>query len=313
MRSQGGGVKFQSVTEVGAPYASYEFYNGQFLIRPPVGAPPEILLGVDQPAHPRLTGSDGQVELTRSDRTDRVVLLAKGLGDTPLNASQLTTGTLPDARLSAQVARRDVANTFVANQRVEAATPRIKVVDTSQPADQRQFQIVGLNQQLVVAVVNDAETAEAGPRPLTLTRTGDAQIGRDLYEKQRAVPLGHWVDISFAAGNFTSNAGSWTVTAGSVGAFAYTLIGQTLTLTLQINPNTVITGTPTYLSVALPAGLVAARPGIGTVVMQNSGWRLGHAIAVAGGSALVLQREDISSFVPGSDFGCYLTVTCAIA
>lgn len=43
-----------------------------------------------------------------------------GAGLTSLNANQLTTGTVPDARLSLNVARRDVANTFTGNQQVNS-------------------------------------------------------------------------------------------------------------------------------------------------------------------------------------------------
>jgi hypothetical protein len=105
LRSRGGAVSFQSLTETGAVYAMYVFSNGGLTIRPETGGIPYIQLSHDvtdtDPSYPQLEGTSHTLTLNRMDRTDRVTLLAKGLGDTPLNADQLASGTVPDARLSA--------------------------------------------------------------------------------------------------------------------------------------------------------------------------------------------------------------------
>jgi len=122
--------------------------------------------------------------------------------------------------------------------------------------------------------------------------------------------LGTWTDVPFTAADFTSNAGSWTVDAGDVTAHAYTVIGQTAVVTLQLALSTAIVGAPAALFVALPAGLTAARPGIGMAALYMNGWQLGHVIAVT--NLLVIQRPDQSAFLDVASFGGYFTVTFAV-
>ena len=65
--------------------------------------------------YPRLRGSADTLTLSRINLTDRVTLLAKGFGDTPLDANQLASGTVPGARLPANVQLKPVAESDVTN------------------------------------------------------------------------------------------------------------------------------------------------------------------------------------------------------
>ena len=125
--------------------------------------------------------------------------------------------------------------------------------------------------------------------------------------------IGQWVDVPFSAANFTSAAGSWTVEAGDVVSYAYTVIGQTLIVEVHLALSTVLTGAGTQLAVHLPPAFVVARQGTGLAVLFNGTWQLGSAIAVPGASHLIVQRADVGAFVNAADFGCSFTVTCSVA
>ena len=178
---------------------------------------------------------------------------------TALDAGTLTTGTLPDARLSANVARRDQANTFTQDQTVGKSVPILKFIDTSQPANQRYFEIAGYNQELLFQSRNDAETVVAGV--FRMTRAGDIFFGRDFYEKSRVNAVGHWIDVPFSAANFGATGGTWTVAAGNISRFSYALIGKTALIQLYVD-GTVIGGTPTSLNLVMPFTLAAGQSGV---------------------------------------------------
>ena len=112
---------------------------------------------------------------------------------TALSASILTTGTLPDARLSANVARRDQANTFLFDQTISRSIPRLQLIETDQPANKRHFEIAVENQVVIFQCLDDASTVAEGA--FSLSRTGHVLVTGDVSEKNRLVPLGHWIDV----------------------------------------------------------------------------------------------------------------------
>lgn len=107
---------------------------------------------------------------------------ATGLGTTPLNATNLTSGSVPDARLSANVALRNVDNSFSADQTInKAATPTVALVNTTHPVDQRRWVVFSRTSGggLSLAPTTDAGTVLA--TPLLLNRDGSAVVGADLF------------------------------------------------------------------------------------------------------------------------------------
>jgi hypothetical protein len=274
---------------------------------------------------------------------DSGVLTASGLGSTPLNASNLTSGTVSDARLSPNVALENVENTFTQNQTISSNTPRFDIIDTSQPVDQRVFELVSYNKELFFQALNDAQTVgESAPIRMTragdvtvannltvgnnltvtgeggnvalktvvntftanqiiscaaapvivwtdqsqpansrvmywvntsqemiliaanddystqtpnihATRTGDVKVWRDLYEKQRSTPLGHWINVPFNAANFISATGAWNV--DSVLINHYTLIGKTLIWSIIASGT--LTASSSTLYIVIPIGQAA--------------------------------------------------------
>jgi hypothetical protein len=173
------------------------------------------------------------------------------------NAGDVTSGTLSDARLSTNVALENVINIFTADQKIEKAGPIITINDTSQPVDLRKFRIFSTAQRLTFDASTDAETSQISP--LVLFRTGDVYVGRDLYEKQRTVPMGHWTTVAYNAANFAGSGSMiWTVEAGDQATFQYALVGKIMFLLLQIISSSVSGTLSNALYVALPATIATA-------------------------------------------------------
>jgi hypothetical protein len=83
------------------------------------------------------------------------------------------------------------------------------------------------------------------------------------------------------AANFSAQAGSWTVSAASQVLLRYTLIGKTLVLHYEI-AETVVSDTPSYLVITLPAGVSAAAEvcvGMHENRDADAAWAVGAAYA----------------------------------
>lgn len=176
-----------------------------------------------------------------------------------LDGSILTTGTIPDARLSANVALRNAANTFTAgSQAISAANPNILLTDTSGTAQNRLATLSGATPALTFATLNDGMGIQTS---LILDRAGGTKSNGDFYEKGRTTPMGHWINVPYSAANFQANGGgTWTVGAGAVVNNAYTLIGKTLFWQLYVawfggGSTLVSPSAGTVLTVAAPPGM----------------------------------------------------------
>jgi hypothetical protein len=143
----------------------------------------------------------------------------------------------------ANAAWTNVANVFTANPQSFAAqdgATQIHIRSTAQPADARLWNVYNAG-NLIIRALNDAGTV-AQANALQLTRAGDAAIGRDVYEKGRVTPMGHWIDVAFSAGNFVY----WTIT--TVRTNRYTLIGKTMIWELSV-VGTVTTAGPQVIAI----------------------------------------------------------------
>jgi len=87
---------------------------------------------------------------------------------------------------------------------------------------------------------------------------------------------GAWITPTFAAGNYTANAGTWTLAAGDVVWNAYRLTGRTLEWAFRL-ATTSVSNAGVVLSAALPGGFTAA----GAVYQQTRSSDNGAAV-VAG-------------------------------
>jgi hypothetical protein len=256
----------------------------------------------------RVTARSGDV-LTITRAQEGSVARAVVVGD--LCVASITAKALQDLETTA--ARTDVANTFVTDQ-VIAGSPygRLLLRDTGQPVDARLFHLINYTQVLTLAAVNDVLSV-ASPG-LAIDRVGNVKVGADLYEKQRTTPIGHWIDIPYNSTNFGAVTGSWTVTAANVSSHAYTLIGKTLMMAVQV-ANTSITGSPAELRVVMPSGVVAAKHTSASAQFLDLGTPLpnGNIQVVPGNTYVSLYRDMASaSFPTSTGFYVLFTITAAI-
>lgn len=112
-----------------------------------------------------ITNVQGQVSMFR----DGSLLAPSGLKTTPLNASQLTAGTIPDARLSTNVALKDQVNTFTQSQAIVTTNALLHLNDTSQPLDGKVWRIIDIG-YLLFQATNDAVTVQQAG--VTINRSG---------------------------------------------------------------------------------------------------------------------------------------------
>jgi hypothetical protein len=102
--------------------------------------------------------------------------------------------------------------------------------------------------------------------------TGSVTASTGLYERGRTPAVGEWTTPAFEAGNFSANGSmTWTVEAGDVVTYQYTVIGKTMTLNFFI-ASTVIGGTiNNTLKIAIPGGYAAAKRSIGSGIFYDDG------------------------------------------
>jgi hypothetical protein len=106
-RVRGGGFSAEIVDEIGRLRTSWSLGDGRLAIRMFDPYPTSLAFQRlnDVQSMPTLVSypNTDALELRRYDNASRSVFLASGFGDTPLDASQLLSGALPDARLSINV------------------------------------------------------------------------------------------------------------------------------------------------------------------------------------------------------------------
>ena len=202
-------------------------------------------------------GADVVAAIDGSVITTGSVAAARGgtgttTGLTVLNASNVTIGTLPDAQLSTNIPRLNISNSFTGVPiEIKATNPYLTWFDTTQPSGARVFIAQDVGQSLTFSSMNDTYSTYTTQNILQLNRLGDVSIGRDVFEKGRTSPMGHWIAVPFNASNFTGATGTWTVAAGNILINNYTLIGKTMLWSCAINGSTV-TGVTGSVSIALP-------------------------------------------------------------
>ena len=94
----------------------------------------------------------------------------------------------------------------------------------------------------------------AGTEVFEVSTTGQ------LFERNRTLAIGEFSTPTFNAGDFTA-AGSmtWTLTSGDVGTYAYSLIGNQMTVLFELNTTTVGGTANTNLKIKIPASKTATK------------------------------------------------------
>lgn len=102
---------------------------------------------------------------------------------------------------------------------------------------------------------------------------------------------GAWTSVAHSAGNFTSNAGSWTVASGDQSYFAYVEIGKTMIVSVVL-VTTEVSGLPTQLRITVPNGRTISGTHAGMFpALNNSAAVTGMWQAGAGLTYIALLRD----------------------
>lgn len=199
----------------------------------------------------------------------------------PTRGSLRTLGSGPNQAIpgNAGVAWLALNNVFTGNiQTIQAVNPMLNLVDNNQPAEARIFRIFNGFQTFRFDALNDAQTLVQAT-PLALNRVGDAYIGRDIYEKGRTIPIGHWQ-------SYTPIWSGPSGTAPSIGngtlLGSYAVVGRTCHFRIGLEfGSTTNQGTVAYYQWTLPFNVVSISGGsfgpVITVGYRNNAGGIGPA------------------------------------
>lgn len=198
---------------------------------------------------------------------------------------------------------KDQNNTITATpQTVSASNPTILVIDTnaSVPANAKRWALWSSAQLFLLDAQDDTGVTQV--RALSVNRSGDVVIGRDVYEKGRTTPMGHWIAVAYNAANFGSGGGvTWTVDAADVVSNAYTLVGRTMTWNLILNTTT-LAGAGNQLRVVLPGGFTIQVWAIQLVSLLDNGVATSAIVLAQPGLQYIqIMRSDSGNFTASTN------------
>lgn len=128
--------------------------------------------------------------------------------------------------------------------------------------------------------------------------------GNGVTERARAFAMGMTQTRTFAAGNFTSDTGTFVVASGDVTTDSYRVIGDTLWWSVKL-VSTTTTGPPNNLRIALPGSFIAQET---AQVPCATGQTSVQALVVdsictisSGASILVITKANASTFTAAAD------------
>ena len=181
------------------------------------------------------------------------------------------------------------ANIFTQPQTLRSGSSpyaQMLLQDLTAPAGAQVFDIINTVQALYLRALNDAASAVVAV-PLKLWRDGGVTVGKDIAEKGRAIPIGHWIDYPLA-GLITANVG--TVTLVTQYCSEYTLIGKTCIYNFYLALN--LSSTPQGIFIPLPSGITGGPTYYKGVPFNYSGGGIGMAQVEPDGTRVVLYRDN---------------------
>lgn len=157
----------------------------------------------------------------------------------------------------------------------------------------------------------------AGPAGTNSLTIGPPFYGEEL-EELIGLPFGTilaattWQDVPFNAGDFTADAGTWTVTAPNVFGFSFKLIDKDTIVVAFTIAGSAISAAPTDIKVKIPGGRVASRR------QDNMG--LGHdaiydgavQFYVAAGGTVINIRKVVGTWNNGGTISAFGEFTFSI-
>jgi len=217
-----------------------------------------------------------------------------------LLAATVTAKTLTDVEAEfAGVAYLAKVNTFTALQAIRFNAPVLQLYDTGAAPQARVVQMVAIGGEYWVQFASDDATAQQSV-PLKAFRGGDVKIERDVYEKGRTTPIGHWTNNAAYL-----PAGGWT------GTYKYALVGKSLHLMISASHASLAAGTAPPIVFGLPATMAADATTIIYGLFQSGGWGIGAA-SVPANNTLIQCFPQSGNFAGGATT-ISITTTIAIA
>jgi len=132
----------------------------------------------------------------------------------------------------------------------------------------------------------------------TITTTTDRgiRVTRDgVYTKNRTIAEGHWTSVTFASGNFTASGSlTWTVESADQVVLAFTLIGQTMTISFIIDNTSTGGSASNTLKIAIPASKTATGRVEVVCFTDDAGGGLsagGIVLVTAGGTTIDIFKD----------------------
>lgn len=120
----------------------------------------------------------------------------------------------------------------------------------------------------------------------------------------QAATGGAWVTPAFDAANFTANGSmTWTVDAGDVITYAYTICGKTMTVAFSLNATTVGGTLNSRLYIAIPASKTATKTMTNNCATYQSGWLAGLCSVDAGTTFIYITRDVVETNFEASTNG----------
>ena len=110
--------------------------------------------------------------------------------------------------------------------------------------------------------------------------------GLGFQELNRGFKLGFPQAVAYLAGNFTAQTGTWTPSSGNQSYYAYSIEGKTMTVWFTIAGGAV-SGTPTWVGIAIPGGYTSAGAVTNGCNISNNGSWSQSACAVAASGAVI--------------------------
>jgi hypothetical protein len=251
------------------------------------------------PATAGPTPANAEILRVTARTTDTLTVLraqegttARAIGFGDQIAATITAKTVTDVETA--MAQLNAANTFTQDQTISKDYPRLGFFNTLSPANSRLMKIASSTDGSLSFFALDDPSTTIQATSLKVSRVGDIYVERDVYEKLRTTPMGHWIDVPYAAGNFTAGGGmTWTVTAGQITFNRYTLIGKTLIWLVYIAGASLsgTSGAPLY--VTMPPGCVGVyqRGVTPTTQLFDGAYARGWARVHTNGTSVVIDKD----------------------
>lgn len=150
-----------------------------------------------------------------------------------LSGAVITTGTVADARLSANVALKNAENVFTADQRISRAVPIITIVDTASPVDSRVFRLLQFGQSFHIDAVNDAGDVRTGIVSINRSGVVTALSGLGATPLNASQLTTGTVAVPRLPSNIVYTDNQQTITAGKVFTGVVHLFGPAQSPTIQ--------------------------------------------------------------------------------